>query len=165
MEPTMMERKALDAQSWVAFPFASLPPSTADEQNWVAALSGIAVCELQGSGPEWTHEQVRLQFDDLLHDLFSFAQRAPSAGHHLRFVLERAANLASINSINAMSDRSASQERIPGAHPRSATSGAPSRRWRRIISVTLSAALMASRSRWRSPASVRNRSASASSRR
>jgi hypothetical protein len=43
--------------------------------------------------------------------------RASSAGHHLRFVLKRAATLASINSlhsIHAMSDMNESQERDLG---------------------------------------------------
>jgi hypothetical protein len=94
-----MEPMAIDAQSWVAFPIAPLTPSTPEQQKWVAVLTGIAVFELQGAESGWVHEDVRLRFDDLLPDIFTFAQRTPSAGHHLRFVLERTANVAAINSI------------------------------------------------------------------
>jgi hypothetical protein len=57
---------------------------------------------------------VRLRFDDLLPDIFAFAQRAPSAGHHLRFVLERTANVAAINSIRSIADSSRPQQQEAG---------------------------------------------------
>jgi hypothetical protein len=109
-----MEPIAIDALSWVAFPIAPLTPSTPDQQKWVAVLAGIAVFELQGSESGWTHEEVRLTFDDLLPDIFTFAQRAPSAGHHLRFVLAHTANVAAINSISSRADGSGSHERAFG---------------------------------------------------
>ena len=105
-----MEPIAIDALSWVAFPIAPLTSSTPDQQKWVAVLAGIAVFELQGRESGWMHEEVRLRFDDLLPDIFTFAQRAPSAGHHLRFVLEHTANVAAINSISSREDGSVSHE-------------------------------------------------------
>ena len=99
-----MEPIAIEAQSWVAFPIAPLTPSAPEQQKWVAVLAGIAVFELQGAESGWIHEDVRLRFDDLLPDIFTFAQRAPSAGHHLRFVLEHTANVAAINSIRSIAD-------------------------------------------------------------
>jgi hypothetical protein len=103
----------IDAQSWVAFPVAPLTATTPDQQKWVAVLSGIAVFELQGSGSEWIHEEVRLTLDDLLQGIFTFAQRAPSAGHHLRFVIEHTATLAAINtvrSVHPITDSSGAQQ-------------------------------------------------------
>ena len=105
---------AIDALSWVAFPIAPLTPSTPEQQKWVAVLAGIAVFELQGSESGWMHEEVRLRFDDLLPDIFTFAQRTPSAGHHLRFVLEHTANVAAINSISSRADGSGSHEHAFG---------------------------------------------------
>ena len=109
-----MEPIAIDAQSWVAFPIAPLTPSTPDQQKWVAVLAGIAVFELQGRESGWMHEEVRLRFDDLLPDIFTFAQRTPSAGHHLRFVLEHTANVAAINSIRSIADSSGPQQQDSG---------------------------------------------------
>jgi hypothetical protein len=112
-----MAPTTIDAQSWVAFPVAPLTPTTPDQQKRVAVLSGIVVFELQGSGPEWTHEERRLALDDLLQAIFTyvqFVQRAPATGHHLRFVLEHTANVAAINSGNAIHsivDSSGSQQR------------------------------------------------------
>jgi len=97
-----MEPTTIDAKSWVVFPIAPLTPTTPDQQKWVAVLSGIAVFELQGSESGWIHDEVRLRFDDLLQDIFTFAQHTPSTGHHLRFVLEHAANVAAINSMHAI---------------------------------------------------------------
>jgi len=113
-EPTeepMMEPITIEAQNWVAFPITPLAPSTPEQQKWVAVLTGIAVFELQGAGSGWVHEDVRLRFDDLLPDIFTFAERAPSAGHHLRFVLERTASVAAINSIRSIADSGGPQER------------------------------------------------------
>jgi hypothetical protein len=112
-----MEPTAIDSKSWVAFPVAPVSsvasvasvtpvtPNAPDQQKWVAVLSGIAVFELQGtgSGSAWTHDELRLPLDDMLQAIFTFAQRTPSAGHHLRFVIEHTANFASINSIAASS--------------------------------------------------------------
>jgi hypothetical protein len=112
-----MEPTTIDAKSWVAFPVAPLTPTTPDQQKWVAILAGIAVFELQGSGSEWIHVEVRLTLDDLLEAIFTFAQRTPSTGHHLRFVLERTANVAAINSVNSihsMADSSGSQKKELG---------------------------------------------------
>jgi hypothetical protein len=109
-----MEPIAIDAQSWVAFPTAPLIPSTPEQQKWVAVLAGIAVFELQGAESGWVHENVRLRFDDLLLDIFTFAQRTPSAGHHLRFVLERTANVAAINSIRSVAESSGPQQQEAG---------------------------------------------------
>ena len=105
-----MEPTTIDAKSWVAFPIAPLTPTTPEQQKWVAILAGIAVFELQGSESGWMHDEVRLRFDDLLQDIFTFAQRTPSTGHHLRFVLEHAANVAAINSIHSIADRSGPQQ-------------------------------------------------------
>jgi hypothetical protein len=65
-------------------------------------LAGIAVFELQASEPEWAHEELRLTLDDLLQAIFTFAQRTPAPGHHLRFVLEHSANAAALNSIHSL---------------------------------------------------------------
>lgn len=108
-----MEPTTIDAKSWVVFPITPLTPTTPDQQKWVAILAGIAVFELRGAASEWTHEEVRLRFDDLLQDIFTFAQRKPAAGHHLRFVLEHTANVAAINSMHAIhsiADRSGPQQ-------------------------------------------------------
>jgi len=115
-----MEPTTIDSQGCVAFPVAPLTSSTPEEQKWVAVLSGIAIFELQGSESGWTHEDLRLPLDDLLQTIFTMVQRAPSAGHHLRFIIEHTANVGainsinSINSINAMSDRNGSQQRELG---------------------------------------------------
>jgi hypothetical protein len=112
-----MEPTTIDAQSWVAFPLAPLLPTTPDQQKWVAVLSGIAVFELQGSESGWIHEEVRLTLDDLLQAIFTFAQRAPSAGHHLRFILEHTANVVAINSvtsIHSIADSSGAQQQAFG---------------------------------------------------
>jgi len=109
-----MEPTTIDSKGCVAFPVAPLTPSTPDEQKWVAVVSGIAIFELQGSGSQWTHEELRLPLDDLQQDIFAMAQRAPSDGHHLRFVIEYTANVGAINSINVMSNWNESQERDLG---------------------------------------------------
>jgi chemotaxis regulatin CheY-phosphate phosphatase CheZ len=109
-----MEPTTIGAQSWVAFPVAPLTPTTPDQQKWVAILAGIAVIESQGSGSEWIHEDVRLTLDGLLEAIFTFAQRTPSAGHHLRFVIEHTANVAAINSINSIVDSSGPQQHAFG---------------------------------------------------
>jgi hypothetical protein len=96
-----MEPTTIDAKTWVAFPVAPLTPSAPDLQKWVAVLAGIAVFELQGSKSGWTHDEVRLTLDDLLQPIFTFAQRTPSASHHLRFIIEHTANVAAINSVNS----------------------------------------------------------------
>jgi hypothetical protein len=107
-----MEPTTIDAQSWVAFPVAPLTSSTPEQQKWVAVLAGIAVFELQRTESGWMHEEVRLRFDDQLQAIFTFAQRTPSAGHHLRFVLERTANVAAINSIRSIADSSGPQQQV-----------------------------------------------------
>ena len=94
-----MEPTTIDSKSWVAFPVAPLTPDAPDQQKWVAVLSGIAVFELHGSGPAWTHDELRLTLDDMVEAIFTFAQRTPSAGHHLRLVIEHTANVAAINSL------------------------------------------------------------------
>ncbi|HEY1391233.1 MAG TPA: hypothetical protein VGF38_22035 [Ktedonobacterales bacterium] len=111
-----MEPTTIDAKSWVVFPIAPLTPTTPDQQKWVAILAGIAVFELQGSESGWKHDDVRLRFDDLLQDVFTFAQRTPSAGHHLRFALEHTANVAAINSMHAIHSiaDSSGSEQAPG---------------------------------------------------
>lgn len=106
-----MEPSAIDSKSWLAFPVAPLTPTAPDQQKWVAVLSGIAVFELHGTGSAWTHDEVRLTLDDMVQAIFATAQRTPSAGHHLRFVVEHAANVAAINSI---ADSGGSQERDVG---------------------------------------------------
>jgi hypothetical protein len=108
-----MEPTTIDAKSWVAFPVAPLAPSAPDQQKWVAILSGIAVFEAQGSESGWTHDEVRLTLDDLVQAIFTFAQRTPSAGRHLRFIIEHTANVAAINSVNpsrSIADSSGSQQ-------------------------------------------------------
>jgi hypothetical protein len=65
----------------------------------VAVLSGIAVFELHDTGSVLIHEDVRLTLDDMVQAIFALAGRTPSAGHHLRFVIEHTANVAAINSI------------------------------------------------------------------
>ncbi len=108
-----MEPTTIDAKSSVVFPIAPLTPTTPDQQKWVAILAGIAVFELHSASSEWTHEEVRLRFDDLLQTIFTFAQRTPAPGHHLRFVLEYTANVAAINSmlaIHSMADSSGPQQ-------------------------------------------------------
>ncbi len=94
MEPTM-----IDSQSWVAFPVASLTPPAPDQQKWVAVLAGIAVFEPPSTGSAWTQNELKLSLDDMLQAIFTFAQRTPSAGHHLRFVVEHTATIAALNSI------------------------------------------------------------------
>jgi hypothetical protein len=94
-----MEPTTIDSKNWVAFPVAPLTPSAPDQQKWVAVLSGIAVFELHSTGRIWTHDALRLTLDDMVQAIFTMAQRAPSAGHYLRFVVEHAANFAAINSI------------------------------------------------------------------
>src|SRR5690348_6307207 len=96
-----MEPTAIESKSWVAFPVAPLTSSAPDQQKWVAVLSGIAVFELRGTRSEWTHDEVRLPLDDMVQAIFNVAQRTPSAGHHLRFVIENTANVAAINGIAA----------------------------------------------------------------
>jgi hypothetical protein len=99
-----MEPIAIEAQNWVAFPIPPLAPSAPEQQKWVSVLTGIAVFALQDAGSGWVHEDVRLRFDELLPDIFAFAQRTPAAGHHLRYVLERTANVAAINAIRSIAD-------------------------------------------------------------
>jgi hypothetical protein len=94
-----MEPISIEAQNWVAFPITPLAPSAPELQKWVAVLAGIAVFELQGSGSGWIHAEVRPRLDDMLQAIFTIAQRTPSEGRHLRFVIEHTANLAAINSI------------------------------------------------------------------
>lgn len=94
-----MELTAIDSKNWLAFPIAPLTPSAPDQQKWVAVLSGITVFELHGIGSAWTHDELRLPLDDMVQAIFTMAQRTPSAGHHLRFVVENSANFAAINSI------------------------------------------------------------------
>jgi hypothetical protein len=109
-----MEPTTIDSKSWVAFPIAPLTPTAPDQRKWVAVLAGIAIFELHESGSGWTHDEVRLTLDDMTQAIFTIAQRTPSAGHHLRFVVEHTANAAainSINSINSMTDSVGSQER------------------------------------------------------
>jgi len=111
-----MEPTTIDAKSWVAFPVAPLTPTTPDQQKWVAILAGIAVFEVWGGESEWTQE-VRLTLDDLLQAIFTFAQRTPSPGHHLRFVLENTVNVAAINSmrsIHSVAERSGSHQQEAG---------------------------------------------------
>src|SRR5436305_13834815 len=110
-----MEPTTIGAQSWVAFPVAPLTPTTPDQQKWVAILAGIAVIESQGSGSEWIHVDVRLTLDGLLEAIFTFAQRTPSAGHHLRFVIEHTANIAASNSTNSHADSSGQQQHTLGS--------------------------------------------------
>lgn len=94
-----MEPTTIDSKSWVAFPVAPLTPTAPDQQKWVAVLAGIAAFELHGTGSAWTHDELRLTLDDMVQAIFTIAQRTPSAGHHLRFVIEHTANVAAINSI------------------------------------------------------------------
>lgn len=94
-----MEPTTIDSKNWVTFPVAPLTPSAPDQQKWVAVLSGIAVCELHGTGSDWTHDELRLPLDDMVPAIFTMAERTPSPGHHLRFVIEHSANFAAINSI------------------------------------------------------------------
>ncbi len=103
-----MEPRTIDSKNWVAFPVAPLTPSAPDQQKWVAVLSGIAVFELHGTGSTWTHDELRLTLDDMVQAIFTLAQRTPSVGRHLRFVVEHTANFAAINSI---ADSSGSQQR------------------------------------------------------
>jgi len=108
-----MEPTTIDSKSWVAVPVAPFPPLTLaapDQQKWGAVLTGIAVFALHGSGSAWTHDEVRLTLDDMVQAIFTFAQRAPSAGHHLRFVVEHTANFAAINSIAGSTGGSGSQQ-------------------------------------------------------
>jgi hypothetical protein len=109
-----MEPTTIDSKSWVAFPVAPLTPSAPDQQKWVAVLSGIAVFELHGTGSAWIHDELRLTLDDMVQAIFTIAQRTPSAGHHLRFVVEHTANFAALNSINSIADGSGSQLRDVG---------------------------------------------------
>lgn len=95
-----MELTTIDSKNLVVFPIAPLTPAAPDEQKWVAVLSGIAVSELRGTGSAWAHDEVRLTLDDIVQAIFTRAQRTPSAGHHLRFVIEHTANFAAINSID-----------------------------------------------------------------
>jgi hypothetical protein len=94
----MIEPTTIDAKGCVVFPITPLTPTTPDQQQWVAVLSGIAVFELQGAAAGWIQEEVRLTLDEMLQSIFTIAQRTPSAGHHLRFVVEHAANFAALNS-------------------------------------------------------------------
>ena len=105
-----MEPTTIDSKSWVAFPVAPLTPAAPDQQKWVAILSGIAVFELHGTGSAWTHDELRLPLDDMVQAIFALAQRTPSAGHHLRFVVEHTANVAAINSINAIAGSSSGSQ-------------------------------------------------------
>ena len=103
-----MEPETIEAKNWLAFPIAPLTPAAPDQQKSVAIVSGVAVFTLHGSGSDWTHDAVRLPLDDMTQEIFTIAQRTPSAGHHLRFVVERTANFAAINTINAVSANTAS---------------------------------------------------------
>jgi hypothetical protein len=105
-----MQPIAIEAQSWVAFPITPLTLFAPEQQKWVAVLAGIAVFELQSADSGWIYEDVRLRFDDLLPDIFTFPQRTPSAGLHLRLIVEHAANFAAINSINSIGDGTGSQQ-------------------------------------------------------
>ena len=107
-----MEPTTIDSKNWLAFPVAPLTPAAPDQQKWVAVLSGIAVFELHGTGSAWTHDALKLTLDDMVQAIFTIAQRTPSAGHHLRFVVEHTANVAAINSIADSSD--ISQQRAFG---------------------------------------------------
>lgn len=109
-----MEPTTIDSKSCVVFPVAPLTPAAPDQQRWVAVLSGIAVFELHGARSGWTHDELRLTLDDMAGAIFTRAQRTPSVGHHLRFVIEHTANFAAINSINAIGDSSGSQQRAFG---------------------------------------------------
>jgi hypothetical protein len=109
-----MEPTTIDSKNWLAFPVAPLTPAAPDQQKWVAVLSGIAVFELHGTGSAWTHDALRLSLDDMVQAIFTLAQRTPSAGHHLRFVVEHTANFAAINSINSIADSSGTQQRAFG---------------------------------------------------
>ena len=106
-----MEPTTIDSKNCVVFPVVPLTPSAPDQQKWVAVLSGIAAFELHGTGSAWTHDELRLTLDDMAQAIFTMAQRTPSTGHHLRFVVEHTASLAAINSI---ADSSGSQQRAFG---------------------------------------------------
>lgn len=93
-----MEPIAIDSKSWLAFPVAPLTPAAPDQQKWVAVLTGIAVFELHGATSGWIHEELTLTVDDMLQAIFTMADRIPSAGHHLRFVVENSTSFAAINS-------------------------------------------------------------------
>jgi hypothetical protein len=90
---------AIDAKNWVAFPIAPLTPTTPDQQKWVAVLSGTAVLELEDTDSSWTHDELTLTLDDMLQAIFTMAERAPSTGHHLRFIIESVASFTALNSI------------------------------------------------------------------
>ena len=98
-----MEPIAIDSKNWLAFPVGSLTPAAPDQQKWVAVLTGIAVFELHRPTSAWAHEELTLAVDDMLQAVFTIADRAPSAGHHLRFVVENSTSFAAINSIEALS--------------------------------------------------------------
>jgi hypothetical protein len=100
-----MEPTTIDSKNWLAFPVAPLTPSAPDQQKWAAVLSGIAAFELGGTASDWTHDALRLTLDDMVQAIFTVAERAPSAGHHLRFVVEHTANFAAINSMAVQSGR------------------------------------------------------------
>lgn len=110
-----MEPTTIDSKNWVAFPVAPLTPAAPDQQKWVLVLSGIAVFDLPNTGSAWTHDEFRLTLDDMVQGIFTMAQRTPSDGHHLRFVVEHTTNIAAINSIYSIAaDSSGSQQRAFG---------------------------------------------------
>jgi hypothetical protein len=98
-----MEPAAIDSKNWLAFPVAPLTPDAPDQQKWMVVLTGIAVFGLHGATPAWTHEELTLTVDDMLQAVFTMAERTPTAGHHLRFVVENSASFAVINSITTIS--------------------------------------------------------------
>jgi hypothetical protein len=102
-EKRAMEPIVIDSKNWLAFPIGPLTPSAPDQQKWVAVLTGIAVFELHSATPAWTHEELSLTVDDMLQAVFTMADRSPSAGHHLLFVVENSTSFAAINSIAAIS--------------------------------------------------------------
>jgi hypothetical protein len=98
-----MEPIAIDSKNWLAFPVGPLTPAAPDQQKWVAVFTGIAVFELHSPTPAWTHEELTVTVDDMLQAVFTMADRTPSAGHHLRFVVENSTSFAAINSMAAVS--------------------------------------------------------------
>jgi hypothetical protein len=107
-----MEPTAIDSKNWLAFPVGPLIPAAPDQQKWVAVFTGIAVFELHSATPERTHEELTLTVDDLLQAVFTMAGRTPSAGHHLRFVVENSTSFAAINSIAAISGSEQGESRF-----------------------------------------------------
>jgi hypothetical protein len=103
----MINPKSYVSQHWVITPvslaFNETAPSSVSEQKWLLVLTGVAVLELKGNGPEWLHETVALQpkiHGALNHAVEKFGiPRPPARDYELLFETEHWAPHVTLNSI------------------------------------------------------------------